>query len=169
MSGGCSITVGSARVGHLPDTGPPPLTATPLSCRSALVPTFSCSSGMCLSKCRRLMYVRIVCLQASQRQHTDRWRQQRQQQREAQVGGPVEEAATWRTHRAQGQVNALSMFCVAAALSNFSRSASPCRTLSPHKAHTHALSHNLLRLTSFYTNTAEISSYTVRRPLSPLL
>ncbi|KAI4890870.1 hypothetical protein NFI96_019588 [Prochilodus magdalenae] len=34
----------------------------------------------------------------------DRWRRrQRWQQREAQVGGPVEEAATWRTHRTRGQ------------------------------------------------------------------
>lgn len=43
----------------------------------------------------------------------------------------MEEAATWRTHRAQGQVNALSMFCVAAALSNFSCSAFPDRQNSP--------------------------------------
>lgn len=74
----------------------------------------------------------VLCLQASQRQHTDRWRRRQQQQCEAQVGGPVEEAATWRTHRAQGQVNALSMFCVAAALFNFC-SAFPDRqySLSP--------------------------------------
>lgn len=60
----------------------------------------------------------------------------------------MEEAATWRTHRAQGQVNALSMFCVAAALSNFSCSASPCRH-NPPSPHAHTRAQSEFRLTTF--------------------